>query len=70
MPQQPSIKKAQRVRLSPETRERLVHAYVKRYLAKEGKLPNRRQVCQAVGGSIQTILAVLREYRNDGDQQN
>lgn len=57
--------KQDRVKLSSETREKLVRAYVKRYIATNKKLPTRREVGLAVGGAINTILLVLKEYRQN-----
>ena len=55
-----------RVRLTKEKRERLIQAYVERFLASNGNLPSQRQISQTVGGNIYSILAVLKEYRGDG----
>ncbi len=58
--------KLPRVRLAKEKRERLIRAYVERMLVKDGSLPSQRQVSQAVGGNIYSILTVLKEYRENG----
>jgi hypothetical protein len=56
-----------RIWLPKETRKRLIRSYVERQISQDGRLPSERQVLQAIGGDIHTILAVLQEYRT---QQN
>ncbi len=58
-----------RVRLTPEKRKKLIRAYVQRCLAKDKKLPTRRQVSETLGGDVYSILSVLKEYRNTKDNE-
>jgi len=59
------MSKIERVKLSSETRKRLIRAYIERCLAKDGKLPSRREVEKTIGGDVYSILEVLREFRNN-----
>ena len=52
-----------RIRLPRETRMRLIHRYVARVLQRTGSRPSQRDVSDAVGGDIRTILEVLRTWK-------